>query len=122
MSAYRTATISRKAAKYRPAGNERFATVVSGSDGAVGRPSAGLAGSLGVGAVGALDAVDALDALSTSGRLPDFQDGRPGEGSDDAGCDLEVDRGLPQPRDGAVQAAGGHDRHADGEGVLHRLS
>src|SRR5215218_2792375 len=108
MSPYRMATMSRKAAKYRPAGIERLATVVPGSDRAVGRPAAGRAG------------VSAL-VVDRGKRLADLQDGRAGEGRDDAGGDLEVHRPLAERGDGPVQPAGRHDRGADGQRTLHLL-
>src|SRR3954468_19710213 len=121
------ATIARKAPKYLPAGRERLATVVPwlrrcrrpaprraspAPAGARARPPAGRAGSPGIRAV---------DAVGADHGLPDLEDRRPREGGDDARRDLEIDRGVPQSRDGAVQSAGGHDRGPDGQGRLHRL-
>src|SRR3954469_19314888 len=62
-----------------------------------------------------------LGSRGVDGRLADLHDRRAGDGDDDAGRDLQVDGALPEAGDAAVDAAGEHDRGADGEGVLHRL-
>ena len=53
--------------------------------------------------------------------LADLEDRLPGERDDDAGGDLEVDGLVAEPGDRAVQPAGGHDRRADGQGLLQGL-
>ena len=107
-------TIRRNAPKYRPAGMERLATVVlAGSEGAVGRPSAGRAGGRpGVG----------VRRVDGSGWRH-LQDRRPARRSPHArrGRSRGPRSSSPRPATVPWRPAGGHDRRADGQRLLHRL-